>query len=251
MGFFDNLFAPFSTEPAQNAFTQAQNYYTQGLQQYKDYSQQASDVLQRQYGKGLEPSQNIFGTAFPALGQYSNALGLGGPQGNALATQGFWMNPQTQSILDIGSRNAMRGAAAAGGGAGGGPAGGGSGAPISGATLAALQNLGQQTAAGGWNQYLGNLNQLGGMAGQAAQGIGGLYSNLGNNLANIQQALGGAAYGTEANIGNAAMQAALAPYQAGANIWGAALGGLKGIAGSGGLFGSQGLIPGIRGMFPS
>jgi hypothetical protein len=72
----------------------------------------------------------------------------------------------------------------------------------SGGTLAALQNLGQQTAANGWNQYVSNLAPYLNFAQGAVGNIGNLYSGLGTNLANTYGMLGQNSLNAYMGLGN-------------------------------------------------
>ena len=149
------------------------------------YVGQGANALNQYVGSALQPSLYNWGNvAQPGTTALGNALGLNGAQGNAASTQAFWNNPAIQSQLNIGNQNVLRGAAAAGGG------------NLSGSTLAALQNLGQQTASQGWQNYVSNLNPYLNFGQGTAQNIGninlgagtnlsGLYGQAGNTLAGI------------------------------------------------------------------
>jgi Chaperone of endosialidase len=293
------------------------NYVGQGANALAGYGNAGQNVLGGYVGQGanalnqylssaLQPSlYNWGGVAQPGTTALGNALGLNGAQGNIASTQAFWNNPAIQSQLNLGTQNVMRGAAQAGGG------------NLSGATLGALQNLGQQTASQGWNNYLSNLNpylnfsqgtagnigQYGTQAGTTAanlfggasntganlygtvgSNLGSLYggggntfaslyggggnalsslyggagsnsisatNNAANNSTNLYNMLAGVNYGGQTSIGNANANADLSAYNASANLWGGLLGGAKLATGNAGLFGSQGLIPGIQGLISS
>jgi hypothetical protein len=171
----------------------AGNYINTGASGLSNYAGAGAAGLNSYLNSGLQPSLYNFGsTAAPGTLALGNALGLNGAQGNATSTQAFWNNPAIQSQLNIGTQNALRAGAAAGGG------------NLSGSVLGALQNVGQQTASQGWNNYIsqlspylnfsqgtaGNIAQAGTAAGTAAAslygGAGSTYANLfGSGAGNI------------------------------------------------------------------
>ena len=249
MGIFDL----FSAAPAQNAAAAQTAGLTAGYGQLAGLTGQAQGALSQNYGQAqgalagnigqgigalnqnyaaaLQPYQQNYAQAQQGMGALGNALGLNGAAGNAAATQAFWNNPAIQSQLDIGSQNVMRNQAA-------------TGQLNSGATNVDLQNYGQQVASQGWNNYINQLQPYMGYAQNSAQGIGGLSSALGNQLAGqygqlgqgqagLLSGQGQAAFGANAGIGNANANAAMAPVNASANMWGVGLGLLGAATGSG------------------
>jgi hypothetical protein len=236
------LFDLFSSQPAQNAAAAQTQGLTQGYGMLSGLTGQAQGALSQNYGQGigalnqnyasaLQPFQQNYATAQQGTNALGNALGLNGASGNAAATAAFWNNPAIQSQLDIGSQNVLRNQAA-------------SGQLNSGKTNVDLQNYGQQVASQGWNNYINQLQPYLGYSQNAAQGIGGLYSGLGNQLAGqygqlgqgqagLLSGQGQAAFGANAGIGNANANAAMAPVNASANMWGVGLGLLGAATGSG------------------
>jgi Chaperone of endosialidase len=161
------------------------NYIGAGASGLGNYTGAGAGALNSYLSSALAPSLYNFGsTAAPGQMALGNALGLNGAQGNATATQSFWNNPAIQSQLQQGGQTVMRNAAAAGGG------------NLSGATLGALNTLGQNTASQGWNNYVsqlnpylnfsqgtaGNIGQYGTAAGTAAAS---LYGGAGNTYASL------------------------------------------------------------------
>ena len=110
--------------------------------------------------------------------------GLYCPQGNAAATQSFWNNPAISSAINTGSQNVQRNAAA-------------TGQLTSGATLKALQDQAQQTASGGWNNYVSALQPYLNFSNASAGGIANVNTGLGSAVNANQNNFGqlGWAYG--------------------------------------------------------
>jgi hypothetical protein len=184
------------------------NFINTGASGLSNYAGAGAAGLNSYLNSGLQPSLYNFGsTAAPGTLALGNALGLNGAQGNATSTQAFWNNPAIQSQLNIGTQNALRAGAAAGGG------------NLSGSVLGALQNVGQQTASQGWNNYIqnltpylnfsqgtaGNIAQAGTAAGTAAAS---LYGGAGNTYANLFGSGAGNIAGLYGGAGNQAVNSA-------------------------------------------
>lgn len=203
MGIFD----VFTNKNAQDAA----NIQSAGaVKAYGDLSTQfgqGRDALTSNYTAALQPFLAAQQTGQQGTQALGNALGLNGPQGNAAATSAFWSNPAIQSQLDVGSQNVLRNQAA-------------TGQLNSGKTNVDLQNLGQQTASQGWNQYVQNLQPYLGYGLSAAQGGAGVQTGLGQGLNQSFAGQGQAAYGADTSSANAQANAILAKNQADANIWG-------------------------------
>jgi hypothetical protein len=229
--FFDTLFSPFNPDIGANAAQQAASAQQAGITQgYNDLSNlygQGRGALQTNYTAGLAPLLQNYAAGSAGTGQFGNALGLGGPQGNVQAQQAFWNNPAIAAQIQTGTQNVLRNAGASGGGAGGGGA-------ASGATMAALQDLAQKNVAGGWQNYVSNLQNYLPFSSQAATGVLGGYGGLGSGLNQSFMGQGGAAASADAAKAaaqaNADLAAAKAQYGAGQNIWGAAMGGAGALA---------------------
>jgi len=210
MGIFDI----FTNKNAQDAA----NAQIAGIQTgYGDLStqfNQGRDALTSNYTAALQPYLQNYTTAQSGTTALGNALGLNGPQGNADATAAFWNNPAIKSQLDIGSENVLRHQAA-------------TGQLASGKTNVDLQNLGQQTAAQGWGNYVQSLQPFLGASNAAAGGIAGVDTGLGSSLNANRMMQGNAAYGAQTSIGNANANADLAKNAADQNIWGAIMNGAK------------------------
>jgi hypothetical protein len=215
------IFDVFSTGPADQAAQAQQQGLQQGYGQLSGLLAQGNQTLASNYGQALQPYQQNYQQAQGGVQQLMNALGLGGAAGNAAATQGFQNNPGYQFQLQQGIQNVDRNQAA-------------SGMLGSGNTDAAVANYSSGLANQGWNQYLSQLQPFMGATQNAAQGIGTLFSGLGQGINQNLNTQGSAAYGTQAGIGNAQAQAALAPYAIGGNLIQTLLGAGKLAAGAAG-----------------
>jgi hypothetical protein len=217
MGFFDTLFAPFNANIGADAAAQAAAAQTAGINQgmgaLTNQYGLGRNALNQNFMAGLQPFMQNFQTGYAGTTALNNALGLNGPGGvnDAFKSYAGVIAPS----LQLGSENVARQAAAAGGG-------------VSGAEKTALSQLGQQTGMQGWQNYVSNLSPYFNMTGQAATGIGGLYSGLGGALNQNYMGLGqglASGYGAQgAAQANADLAAAQAQYGAGGNLWGAGLG---------------------------
>ena len=232
---FDTLFAPFDpsigTNAAQQAAAAQQAGIGQGYNQLSDLYSQGRGALTTNYMAGLSPYlQSIYGPGGSQAGTYTlgNALGLNGPQGTNQAFQDY--SKVIAPTIQMGSRNVQRQAAATGGG------------PNSGATQAALQDLAQKTAMGGWQSYVQGLTPYLNYNLGMTTGQGGMYGALGTGLNQSFQGQGGAAASAAAAEAaaqaNADLAAAQAQYGAGANMWG-------------GIFGALNAGSKVAGAFPS
>jgi hypothetical protein len=233
------IFDIFSTGPADQAAQAQQQGLQQGYGQLSSLLGAGNQTLASNYGQALQPYQQNYQQAQGGVQQLMNALGLGGAAGNAAATQGFQNNPGYQFQLQQGIQNVDRNQAA-------------SGMLGSGNTDAAVANYSSGLANQGWQQYLNQLQPFLGATQNAAQGIGGLFSQLGQGINQNINTQGQAAYGTQQNIGNAQANADLSAYGTSGNLLGALLGlGKLGVsggagAGSGGTFGGN-LLSGLFG----
>jgi hypothetical protein len=171
-------------------------------------------ALQTNYAAGLQPFVQNYGQAQQGGAALGNALGLNGAVGNQAAVAAFQNNPGYQFQLQQGENAILANQAK-------------TGQLASGATNLDLLNYGQGVANQGWNQYIQNLQPYLNQENQAASGIGGLYSGLGNQLNQNYANLGNAQYGAQTSIGNANANADLARLGASANTLGAIAGGAK------------------------
>jgi hypothetical protein len=186
----------------------------QGLGDLSKSFGQGRNALQTNYSAGLQPFVQNYGQAQQGGTALGNALGLNGASGNAAATAAFQNNPGYQFQLQQGENAILANQAK-------------SGQLGSGATNLDLLNYGQGVANQGWNQYVNNLQPYLGAENNAATGIGGLYSGLGNQLNQNYVNQGNAQYGAQTSIGNANANAQLAGLGASANQLGAIAGGAK------------------------
>jgi hypothetical protein len=203
------IFDIFTNQNAQDAA----NAQIAGIQQGQQTAQQAlaggNQALTTNYTAGLQPFLTNYGQAQGGVNQYLAALGIGGAGGAAGAQQIQQMlqnTPGYQFQLNQGTQNVLRNAAQ-------------TGTTASGATLNALQNQGQGLANTTYQQYLQNLQPFLGASGQAAGGIGSLYSGLGQGLNQNANTLAQLGWTANTGIGNAQANADLAANQASANIW--------------------------------
>ena len=190
-------------------------------------------ALTTDYAKALAPYTANFANAQAGQNMYGNALGLGGAGGNAAALQAFLNNPgykfQLQQGEDAVAANASR-----------------LGQLNSGNTDIDLAKFGQGLAGTSWQQYIANLQPYLGAANNAAGGIAGVNTGLGNQMNASYQGLGNALYGADTSIGKAQAAGDMADYNASGNLWGAGLalaGDAAKVAGGGGLPSFSSLIP--------
>jgi hypothetical protein len=171
-----------------------QNLQTAG----QGYLQTAADQAQQALAGGTQQAAGAY-APLTALGQkyggatdlYLGALGVNGPQGTAAAQQAFQAGPGYQFQQDE-ARKQLEASAAARGGL------------LSGNAATALQDRGSQIA----NQEYGNyLNRLQGFVAPqlqatqgAAQGLGNIYSQQGQQQANLLSNLGAAQTGLLGNV---------------------------------------------------
>jgi hypothetical protein len=144
------------------------------------------------------------------MGAYSDAMGLGGPEGNARALAGFQNNPAYKFQLGQGL-DAARAAQAR------------SGMTGSGNAMMDLNNYAQGQANQGWGNYISQLSPYLGMATTAAGARSGIDTGLGNAINNSYVGQGNLDYGADTSIGQAQAGADMANYNASKNLWGAGL----------------------------
>lgn len=197
------------------AQTQAANAQIAGIQRGQDdannYFGQGANALNTNYTKGLQPFLQNYGQAQQGATAYGNALGLNGPSGSTAAQMAFQANPGYNFQLNQGTNAVLANQAK-------------TGQLASGATDIALNNYAQGQANQGWNQYVSNLQPYLNQENQAASGIGGLYSGLGNQLSSLYQNQGNMNYGADASIGNANANAAMGNLTGSQNLWGFGMG---------------------------
>jgi hypothetical protein len=226
--FFDTLFAPFNPAIGADAAAQAAQAQTAGITQgmgaLTDTYGQGRGALQSNFMQGLQPFLQNVGTANRGMSAIADAMGLNGPKGTQNAYASFLGT--VEPAIQFGSQNALRNAAATGGG-------------MSGSTLKALNDVAQNQAMSGWQNYVQGLSPFYNYSTANTQGVGNLYSGLGSALNQNYMGLGnnlasgwGAIGAANANVPLAAAQA---EQGAGGNIWGTALGIGNLIGGSGGL----------------
>ena len=228
MGIFDI----FSTGPAQDASRDLNRGITTGLNQYNQYAQQGQNALNTNYAAGLQPFQQNYATSQGGTTALGNLLGLNGAAGGQSAQQALENMPGYQFQLGQGNANILANQAA-------------TGQLGSGATDLALQKYGQGLAGTNYQNYVQNLMPYLGMAQSSAQGIGGLYSGLGNQLNQSFQNQANANYGGNAAIGQSNANADLSRYNASGNLLNFMTNLFKGGAGAGGQMGGASPATGI------
>ena len=202
----------------QTGVTNATGNINQALAALQGNAGNATGALQSNYSAGLQPFLQNYATANAGVDQLKNLLGIGagGTQGaldTLRATPGYQF-AQTAGDASINAAEAA------------------SGNNFSGKQLLDLSKFNQGLADTTYQSAVGNLQPFLGAAGQAAGGIGGLYSGVGNQLSNVFGSLGGQTAGqydtlaglnwnAATGIGNANANADLAKNQADKNIWGA------------------------------
>jgi hypothetical protein len=210
MGIFDD----FGVKD-QNAAAGAQIAgINQGLGDLTKSFGQGRNALTTNYSAGLNPFLTNYNQAESGGTALANAMGLGGAAGNAAAVAAFQNNPGYQFQLGQGENAILANQAA-------------TGQLASGKTNLDLDKYSQGLANQGWTQFAQNLQPYLGAENNAATGIGGLYSGLGNQLNQNYVNQGNAQYGAQTSIGNANANAQLAGLGASANQLGAIAGGAK------------------------
>ena len=215
MGVFDI----FNSNDQQKAASDQTSALNQGFNQYSGFAGQGRDAINANYADALKPFQQNYDATSGGATNYAALLGVpgaGGSGGGATPNLQDLLAkiPGYQFVLDQGSQNVMRNAAA-------------TGTTASGGTLDALQKQGQGQASQNYFNYLQALQPLINASGNAATGIAGVKTGQGNALNQSFGNQGGAALGTAAGIGNAQAQADLAPLTASGNFWGALTGAAK------------------------
>ena len=253
------LFDIFSNSDANNAAQAQAAGYTAGYNQLVPLLNQGTNALQTNYTAGLQPFINNYNNAQGGVNQLNALLGINpsspsggaapgapgapaaaaggqtpdaaaaapaapgapagaaggsaGPNGPNSMQQTLQSIPGYQFALNQGAQNVMRNQAA-------------TGQLNSGATNLDLQAQGQGLASQNYFNYVNALQPYLQSSNANAQGIGGLYSGLGNAINQNFNTQGAAAYGTQAGIGNAYANADYANLASSGAIWGALTGGL-------------------------
>jgi hypothetical protein len=231
MGIFDI----FSTGPAVAASGALNQGINTGLGAYNQYAGQGQNALNTNYASALQPFQQNYATATGGMNQLGNLLGLGGASGNASALQSLQNTPGYQFQLQQGNNAVLANQAA-------------TGQLASGNTDLALQKYGQGLAGTTYQNAVQNLQPYLGMAQSSAQGVGGLYSGLGNQLNQSFQNQGQANYGGNAAIGQSNANADLSAYNASGNLLNFMTNLFKGGAGAAGQAGGGSPMAGIQNL---
>jgi hypothetical protein len=222
MGLFDIFNSSDQRQAAQDQIAGINAGLT-GLQ--GDYGQ-GRQALQTNYMAGIQPFMQNFNTGSGGIQTYGDAVGANGPQGNARATQAFYNNPGFGFQQRQGN-NAILAQNAATGGTG------------SGKEATDLSTFNQGLAGTSWNNYVQSLSPYFNLAQTGAAGAGGLYGQLGTNLANLYQGEGNAVYGANTSIGNANANADLAGLNASGNMWNLISGVAGGAASAAGMMSDE------------
>ncbi|HEV8492027.1 MAG TPA: hypothetical protein VGR76_07140 [Candidatus Angelobacter sp.] len=231
------LFDIFSGDDAKKAAADKVAGLNAGYSQASDLLGAGRDALTSNFGAAGDLYKNLLTSYAPGASAYGDATGANGAAGYARARSNFQTNPGYQFQMDQGLQALNRTHAAAGNLS----SGNADTDALKYATGLADQSYGQYIA--GLSPYLGGQQT-------ATAGAAGVDTGLGTNLNASYGNQAGLGYQTQVGIGNANAAGDMADYNASANLWGGLLNGAKAITGSGGLFGSGGLVPGIKGLFP-
>jgi hypothetical protein len=216
MGIFDI----FSDQPAKDAAAAQTSGLNAGYGLASGAINQGIGALNTNYTKALQPYLQNYGTATAGTTALGNVLGLNGQPGSDAALTALRNSPgykfQQQTLDD--TVNAQAAA---------------TGMNASGNQLLALNKVNQGLADSTYNNYVGQLQPFLNYSSNAAGGIAGVDTGLGNNLAGQYGNLGQLGYATQTGIGNANANADLAKYSASGNLWNF-LGGLGGMRTAGG-----------------
>ena len=191
MALFGNLFGDAGTQ-TQAGVTRATGYENAYGAAAPFYGAAQGNINQY-FGQAAQPWQAIVNPTQAGLSAYADVTGAGGTAGQNRAQQLFQTDPGYQFALNQQQQAIQRAA---------GPAGG----EYSGNLLDALQ----RNAAGYAGQQYGNwanrLYQLAAMAPTGAQGLAGVLTGQGTNLAGLNVAQGNLNYNTQAAAANAIAQ---------------------------------------------
>lgn len=224
------LFDIFSNSDASNAAAAQSQALAAGEQQAQGFIGSGNQNLIQTYQAALSPFNANYAAVAPGQNQLGNLLGLNGANGSATAQNTLQNLPGYQFALNQGAQNVLRNQSA-------------TGQLNSGATNVDLQNQGQGVASQNYFNYANQLQPYLGAANNAATGVAGVNTGLGNQLNQNFNTLGQIAYGTEAGIGNAQAQADYANLAASGALWGGILGAGSNIVGAGlkpgGFLGSE------------
>lgn len=182
------------------------------------YIATGSQQLENTYAGALAPFNQNYAATAPGQNQLGNLLGLNGANGSATAQNTLQNLPGYQFALNQGAQNVLRNQTA-------------TGQLNSGATNVDLQNQGQGVASQNYFNYANQLQPYLGAANNAATGIAGVNTGLGNQLNANQNTLAGMQYGTLAGQGNAYAQADYANLASSGALWGGILGGASNVLG--------------------
>jgi hypothetical protein len=182
---------------ADNARDAANQGLYQGAAAFQGKYADARNVLRQQYGKALDPYQDLWKQAGRGAGMYGDALGLGGAAGQQKAYDAFMRTPGMQAGFDMGAQAIDRGAASRG-------------MLGSGNTNIDLQKFATDYGSRNFSNYMSQLSPYLNQQGQAAAGMGSIHTGLGNALAGNMQGVGNMLYGTHAGAGQNNAGAAMA-----------------------------------------
>lgn len=226
MGLFDSLTGFFTGQTARDASNQQIQGLQAGYGQASDLLGQGRSALTSNYTAGLQPFLQNYSTAQGGVGALTDALGITGDPSKVQAR--FAQTPGYQFQQQQGDEGVLRNASRTGTG-------------NSGAVNLDLQRQGQGLANTTYQQYVNNLMPFLGASGNAASGIGGLYSGLGQGLSGSYGNQAQAAYGTQTGIGNSEANATLAQNSGIQNLLGLGMNALSlGSGGAGSLAGKAG-----------
>ncbi|MDI1265592.1 MAG: tail fiber domain-containing protein [bacterium] len=216
MGIFDI----FSDQPAKDAAAAQTAGLNAGYNAASGSINQGIDALKTNYTAALQPYMTNYSAANAGQAALGSVLGLNGAAGSDAALAQLRSTPgykfQQQTLDD--TVNAQAAA---------------SGMNASGNQLLALNKVNQGLADSTYNNYVSQLQPYLGASANAAGGIAGVNTGLGNATAGQYNNLAQMGWNKETGIGNANANADLAKYNASGNIWNA-IGSIGGMGTSGG-----------------
>jgi hypothetical protein len=237
-----SIFDIFSDQPAKDAANAQISGLNSGNAQATGNINSAIGALDKNYTAALQPFLTNYSSANAGQQQLGNVLGLNGQAGSDAALTALRNTPgykfQQQTLDDT-----VNAAAAA------------NGTLNSGNQLLALNKVNQGLADSTYNSYVSQLQPFLGAAGNAASGIAGVNTGLGNATAGQYDQLAGLNWQTQTGIGNANANADLAAYNASGNFWNmlGSLGGMGtkggGTVGGNAVQGAASALPSIMSMF--
>lgn len=181
--------------------TKALNYFQSAANTLKQYSNKGLGMYNTAMEQAMGQLKPYADAGVASTNEYMKMLGLPGTDGQPgytgeQLTAKLENTPGYQFQLQQGTQATARNALASGG--------------ISGNTLAASQNYGQQLAQGTYQNYLSNLGAMSAQGQQASTNLSNLYGQQGTTQLNTMQGIGQGYYNAGMQQGNTWYNAAAA-----------------------------------------